>query len=246
MSSIGREVYLARIYKANASNCIRQNPDSFGWLEALRFYFPWRATMQADGHCLENELPWMTFPAISQIRDFLEPSMRVFEYGSGGSTVFFANRVKEVISVEHDKEWYQKLQEELKKLDIDNCTVHHRPPSPIENGVSGDPADPDDYVSSGDPYEGLSFHDYATQIDEYPDGYFDVVVVDGRARPSSFKHSVPKVKDTGLLVWDNTNRSRYHSAMKLAPKSFEYLRCPGPTPFLGHFTETSLWFGLGS
>ena len=195
MSSVGREVYLARIYKANASNCIRQNPDSFGWLEALRFYFPWRATMQADGHCLENELPWMTFPAISQIRDFLEPSMRVFEYGSGGSTVFFANRVKEVISVEHDKEWYQKLQEELKKLDIDNCTVHHRPPSPIENGVSGDPADPDDYV---------------------------------------------------LLVWDNTNRSRYHSAMKLAPKSFEYLRCPGPTPFLGHFTETSLWFGLGS
>jgi tRNA A58 N-methylase Trm61 len=169
--------------------------------------------------------------------------MRVFEYGSGGSTVFFANLVQEVISVEHDRGWYQKLQEELKKLDIDNCTVHHRPPSPTETGASGDPADPDDYVSGNVSYEGMTFRDYTVQIDEYPDEHFDLIVVDGRARPSCFKHAVPKIKNTGMLVWDNTNRSRYHPAMKLAPESFEYLRCPGPTPFLGHFTETSLWKG---
>jgi hypothetical protein len=245
MQSLGREVYVARQYKRIASNCIRQNPGSFGWADALRFYLPWRETMEADGHCLENELPWMTFPAISHLRDFVEPSMRVFEYGSGGSTVFFANRVHEVISVEHDREWYEKLQEELKMLDIDNWMVYHRPPTPIANGASGDPADPDDYVSSGDPYEGMSFRDYATQIDEYPDRHFDLIVVDGRARPSCFKHAVHKIKDTGMLVWDNTSRSRYHPAMKLAPEGFDYLRCPGPTPFLGHFTETSLWFNSG-
>jgi hypothetical protein len=243
MGTIGREVYLARKYESIVSNCIRQNPNSFGWLDAVRFYLPWRETMEADGHCLENKLPWMTFPAISRLRDFLNPSMRVFEYGSGGSTVFFASRVQEVISVEHDQEWHRKLQKELKELNVDNCTVHHRPPSPMENGTSGDPADPDDYVSGNESYEGMSFRDYATQIDEHPDGHFDLIVVDGRARPSCFKHSVPKIKDTGMLVWDNTNRSRYHPAMKLAPENFDYLRCPGPTPFLGHFTETSLWKG---
>lgn len=199
--------------------------------------------MEADGHCLENELPWMTFPAISQIRSFLEPSMSVFEYGSGGSTVFFASRVREIVSIEHDKSWYQKLQKELKKLDVDNCTVRHRPPSQIEDELPGDPADPNDYVSSDESYEGMTFRDYATQIDEYPDGHFDLIVVDGRARPSCFKHSVPKIKDTGMLVWDNTNRTHYHPAMDLAPENFKYLRCPGPTPFLEHFTETSLWFG---
>ncbi len=31
----------------------------------------------------------------------------LFEFGSGNSTLFFAERVKNVISVEHNKEWYQ-------------------------------------------------------------------------------------------------------------------------------------------
>jgi hypothetical protein len=87
----------------------------------------------------------------------------------------------------------------------------------------------------------MSFYDYATKIESYPDDYFDVVVVDGRARPSCFKHAVRKVKRTGLLAWDNTTRDRYKLAMKLAPDSFEFLDCPGPTPFLSHYTKTSIW-----
>jgi hypothetical protein len=35
--------------------------------------------------------------------------MSIFEYGSGGSTTWWANLVSQVVSVEHDREWFQKL-----------------------------------------------------------------------------------------------------------------------------------------
>ncbi len=33
----------------------------------------------------------------------------LFEFGSGNSTLFFAERVKKVISIEHNKEWHQNV-----------------------------------------------------------------------------------------------------------------------------------------
>jgi tRNA A58 N-methylase Trm61 len=197
--------------------------------------------MKANGHCVEHEIPWLTFPAISQIDSFLKPSMRVFEYGSGGSTLFFARRVREVVSIEHDDEWYTKLQKRLENQGIENCSVHHIPPSPIRDSSVRDPADPDDYVSSNDQYSGKCFREYVTKIEDYPDHSFDVVVVDGRARSSCFKHAISKVRTGGLLVFDNTDRGHYHRSMTLAPDHFKFTRCPGPTPFLTNFTETSLW-----
>lgn len=241
MGSLRREYYLLKRYVANALNCRGRHPQWFGWMDAVSYYQPWRRTMNAEGHCLEHELPWLTFPAIERLSSFLTPKMKVFEYGSGGSTLFFARRAKEVISVEHDADWHKRLASNLKEKNIDNCIVHHIPPSSDDRLENADPSDPDSYTSGGDRYKGMSFRDYAAKIEEHPNNYFDIVVVDGRARPSCFKHAVSKVRDDGLLVFDNTSRDRYGPAMALAADHFEFRRCPGPTPFLGHFTETSLW-----
>src|SRR5690606_37246496 len=46
---------------------------------------------------LDLELPWLTIGAILHIKRFLNKNMRVFEYGSGGSTLFFSKRAKEVV-----------------------------------------------------------------------------------------------------------------------------------------------------
>lgn len=35
--------------------------------------------------------------------------MSVFEYGCGESTLWWSSRVKEVISVEHDKDWHENI-----------------------------------------------------------------------------------------------------------------------------------------
>jgi len=193
MISLVREGILLAKYIRQAAKCRQEYHRCFEWSDAVSYYLPWRKTMTADGHCLEHEIPWLTFPSIRQLSSLLTSEMRVFEYGSGGSTLFFANRVAEVISVEHDEAWYARLMPHLEKQNTVNFTVYHIPPRDDPTYYEKEPSDPDGYVSSLERYKGLSFHEYASKIECYPDNYFDVVVIDGRARPSCFKHAIQKV-----------------------------------------------------
>lgn len=52
--------------------------------------------------------PWLTFSAINYLRELVS-DRRVFEFGSGMSTLWFAERSKEVESVESNPEWYQTM-----------------------------------------------------------------------------------------------------------------------------------------
>jgi len=54
-------------------------------------------------------LPWATYPFIDFIDKRLSSNMNIFEYGSGNSTIYYAKKVKNLITVEHDKEWHDKL-----------------------------------------------------------------------------------------------------------------------------------------
>lgn len=63
-----------------------------------------------------SDLPWLVEDANDFLNSNLDKSMSVLEFGSGRSTKFFAQRVKEVFSREHDKSWYSQVSEELKTL----------------------------------------------------------------------------------------------------------------------------------
>src|SRR5262245_18982304 len=58
---------------------------------------------------LDLELPWFSYAAIDFLEDYLEPNMSVCEYGSGGSTLFFAKRTRSVFSIENDPRWFELL-----------------------------------------------------------------------------------------------------------------------------------------
>ncbi len=58
-------------------------------------------------------LPWLTYSFIDFITERLSKEFSVFEFGSGNSTLFFAKRVKQVSSVEHNNEWYNKLKSKI-------------------------------------------------------------------------------------------------------------------------------------
>lgn len=51
----------------------------------------------------------MSNDAIKLIESYLDKDDVVYEYGSGGSTLWFSPLVKKYYSVEHTPEWYQKL-----------------------------------------------------------------------------------------------------------------------------------------
>jgi SAM-dependent methyltransferase len=83
-----------------------------GWFRAMKD----ESSVDSNG----NPIPWFTYPSIEFLQKRITSDMSVFEYGCGNSTIWWANRVREVISVEHDKEWHEKVRHRLH----DYATIH--------------------------------------------------------------------------------------------------------------------------
>lgn len=55
--------------------------------------------------------PWLGRTVIDVIKKHLNDTLNVFEWGMGNSTLFWSQYVNEVISVDHDQKWYQRMKE---------------------------------------------------------------------------------------------------------------------------------------
>ena len=75
--------------------------DEVGWFNA----FDSKSPVDRDN----NPIPWVTYSFIDFIKSHLKPHHTIFEFGSGNSTYFYAKYAGMVVSVEHDKEWYDKI-----------------------------------------------------------------------------------------------------------------------------------------
>src|SRR5689334_13154235 len=69
---------------------------------------------------LDLELPWFSYAAIDFLQDYLKPDMVVCEYGSGGSTLFFARRAKSVFSIEDNPRWFELVSRRLQEQSVGN------------------------------------------------------------------------------------------------------------------------------
>ncbi len=230
-----------KTYIIEAKTLALKYPKNFNILNLVRLYQKWEKSLNPKSSPLLDKLPWITFSAIQMLDNFLDGDMRVYEYGSGGSTLYFAQRVKEVISVEHDRPWFEKVLKAVDCHGYKNCHVQLIEPTAINDSLFRDASDPNTYVSSSSNFTGKIFRDYASNIDQFPDVFFDLILIDGRARPSCFKHAIPKVKLNGYIVWDNTDREHYLPTMQAAPSNFEFIDFPGVSPYVNFFTRTSAW-----
>ncbi len=78
---------------------------STGWMQSLE------KQKLIDGN--GSPIPWMNFPVVKFLEEKLTRDLNLFEYGSGYSTCFYADRVKSVVSVEHDEKWLKVIQSEV-------------------------------------------------------------------------------------------------------------------------------------
>ena len=94
-----------RFPKLSACYTLLAKGDSYlhstGWIESKRRGYPCRP----DG----SELPWMNYAVVAFLERRLNKTLSVFEYGSGYSTLFYARRVRNVISVEYDQAWIASI-----------------------------------------------------------------------------------------------------------------------------------------
>ena len=178
--------------------------------------------LQSQGYWNDNPIdqdgyiPWYTYPAISFLKDIISPDMKVLEYGSGYSTLFYKDKVKELTTVEHDANWAQKIIDINNTIDIyvvgENAVPHPSAMNMINQFVRDFPQirtseHTHDYV------HGLinnEFAGYASIIYDKPKGYYDIVVLDGMARALTAYLAADMGSDTGYIILDNSDRWHYN------------------------------------
>jgi predicted O-methyltransferase YrrM len=141
--------------------------------------------------------PWLAPEVIRFLETYLKSSDIGLEFGSGGSTVWFAERVKHLTSVEHNQEWYARIKRRLEEKNVTNAVYLFAPKT------VGD--------ASG------ANSDYVKVTETIPAASLDFVLVDGTYRSQCVLRSLPLLKSGGMLIIDNVNK--YLPSKSIAPNS---------------------------
>lgn len=129
--------------------------------------------------------PWINGRCVDFLLRF-EHAMRswsVFEYGSGLSTVWFAKRCKEMVTVDENRLYHQAVLNELMKNKISNVLPLWR-----ENYGHVD----------------LKCTPYSEAINE-DNRQYDLIIIDGRNRVMCALNALRHLKPKSWLLIDNTN-----------------------------------------
>ncbi len=135
-------------------------------------------------------LPWYTYPCLHflEFRDFSDAT--VLEYGGGQSTLWWAARAKQVVTIEQDKQWYAHL---AKKM-----------PSNVDLHLVGGGSNPKN-PNMSEIYRILE--NIAEKI--------DVVIIDGTGnREALVAISLEKLADHGALICDDSSGYGFYEATK--------------------------------
>lgn len=132
--------------------------------------------------------PWFTEEAVAFLDKFLQdhPNAYILEFGTGASTVWLAQRTNNLISIEHDRDWYGLITNELEERQLRSHVFYLLYPRP-----------------------------YYIMCKYLAKNSFDLVIVDGRNRKGCIAHSLDLLKPGGVLMLDNAERTYYHSVFPL-------------------------------
>jgi hypothetical protein len=131
---------------------------------------------------LHPDSPWLCKDAVKILDSWLKPTDRGFEWGSGRSTIWFAMRVSHLISVEHDPKWAEIMKKKLHDLNLSNRVDYHFLP----DGVKGE-----------------SNCNYVNLIRDVTPNSLDFCLIDGQCRNQCAFTCLDKLKQGGILIFDN-------------------------------------------
>ena len=131
------------------------------------------------------------------LNDWLRPDDIGIEWGTGQSTIWFARHVARLISIEHDKKWYEHVKQLLKDNGINNVELHFAP------------------LTSTNPSS--ENQEYLRIAQKLPEQSIDFALVDGKLRDRCVEVAIRLLKPGGLLIIDNAER--YLPNASRAPES---------------------------
>jgi hypothetical protein len=175
-------------------------------LKSWRYFPIWFSSFRRDRSLVNEAKPWIPFAAANWLQHYLNRNKTVFEWGSGGSTIFLSELAGQVFSIEHDKKWYTLVSKALVQRGITNCSYELHEPKPIVGTFSA-PASESSRFIHDDYYAGTTVHEYVEAIDVHPSHTFDLVLVDGRVRTECIQHALSRIRPGGYLMLDNSNNA---------------------------------------
>ena len=120
----------------------------------------------------KNEImPMYTYPCYEWLNSIDWTDNKVFEYGTGYSTIWWQNKNVNYHAVEDNKQWYDMIK--------DKTNIKHEP----------------------------EYNKYSQSIYNY-DFKFDVIVIDGIVRFDCVKPALERIKDDGIIIFDNSDWHR--------------------------------------
>lgn len=124
--------------------------------------------------------PWIPFEAASAINQVALSTWRVWEIGSGYSTLWLADRVAHVVSIEAQKTWYDALNFRIDKEGISNVDLRFE-------------------------WEGNRMASFAG----ISDGTLDLLFIDGGPRGDCLVNGFSKVRSGGYIYLDNWDNDAF-------------------------------------
>jgi predicted O-methyltransferase YrrM len=135
----------------------------------------------------EPDHPWLTRNANELLNTLLIRSDRGLEFGCGRSTIWLARRVGVLISVEHNRRWYEKVMRLIQQEGLNGKVQLLLNECQAETDARGPESD------------------YVKVLTDFEDSSLDFILVDGVYRSDCAVLGLPKLKPGGLLILDNAN-----------------------------------------
>lgn len=201
------------------------------YFKELKYFKKWYKYRNSAEGTLFYKIPWLVFGSIDFLNEWLIKEMNVFEYGSGGSTLYFSGKVENVISVEHDSEWYSITKNAINEDNLGNVNYKLIKPQAYDKYEKDNYLITDECISSRGEFAEMNFKEYVNEIKKYKDKFFDLVIIDGRARQSCIAVATGKIKKGGILLLDNAEREFYLTSNKEMLDAQKWER----KDFVGHF-----------
>ncbi len=145
----------------------------------------WSSLLKKSINKKGSPIPWYTYSLISYLEGLDFNECTVLEIGAGNSSYWWAERAKQVISLESDRKWYDKLTTgntfgNLKFRFLNN----------------------------------LSSNNLLNEFEDLKSSTYDIVILDGMDRLGLMSNCLEMLSPRGILIADDTDRYDYSTILE--------------------------------